>query len=84
MVHVVYRLLHPFMPFVTEELWQRLPRQRGQAEVPSIMLARFPVPCREWDNPSVVEDMSAVLAVVGAARGLRARTTPLLQDTCGH
>ena len=36
------RLLHPFMPFVTEELWQRLPR-RPNDSTPSIMLAQFPV-----------------------------------------
>lgn len=36
------RLLHPFMPFVTEELWQRLPR-RPNDPTPSIMLAQFPV-----------------------------------------
>lgn len=35
------RILHPFMPFVTEELWQRLPR-RG-ADPPSLMLASYPV-----------------------------------------
>ena len=36
------RLLHPFMPFVTEELWQRLPR-RPQDETPSICISSFPV-----------------------------------------
>lgn len=36
------RLLHPFMPFVTEELWQRLPR-RPNDSTPSIMLSSFPV-----------------------------------------
>lgn len=36
------RLLHPFMPFVTEELWQRLPR-RPNDPTPSIMLSAFPV-----------------------------------------
>ncbi len=35
------RLLHPFMPFVTEELWQRLPR-RPNDSTPSIMLAKYP------------------------------------------
>ena len=35
------RLLHPFMPFVTEELWQRLPRRPNDA-TPSIMVSAFP------------------------------------------
>ena len=41
------RLLHPFMPFVTEELWQRLPR-RPNDPTPSIMLAKYPVSVRRW------------------------------------
>jgi valyl-tRNA synthetase len=36
------RLLHPFMPFVTEELWQRLPR-RPNDPTPSIMVSQFPI-----------------------------------------
>ena len=36
------RLLHPFMPFVTEELWQRLPR-RPNDPTPSIMVSSYPV-----------------------------------------
>ena len=36
------RLLHPFMPFVTEELWQRL-RRRPNDSTPSIMVSAFPV-----------------------------------------
>lgn len=39
------RLLHPFMPFVTEELWQRLPRMPNDS-TPSIMLSSFPVSVR--------------------------------------
>ncbi|KAF8888987.1 tRNA synthetases class I-domain-containing protein [Infundibulicybe gibba] len=45
------RLLHPFMPFVTEELWQRLPRRPNDA-TPSIMLSSFPV----HDSALVFED----------------------------
>ncbi|KII90336.1 hypothetical protein PLICRDRAFT_136533 [Plicaturopsis crispa FD-325 SS-3] len=45
------RLLHPFMPFVTEELWQRLPR-RAHDTTPSIMLASYPV----FDEASVFDD----------------------------
>ncbi len=37
------RLLHPFMPFLTEELWHRLPQRPGAS---SIALEAFPKPCR--------------------------------------
>ena len=36
------RLLHPFMPFVTEELWQRLPAVKGSTRKESIMLSEYP------------------------------------------
>lgn len=45
------RLLHPFMPFVTEELWQRLPR-RPNDSTPSIMASTYPV----FDSSLVFED----------------------------
>jgi valyl-tRNA synthetase len=35
------KLFHPFMPYVTEDLWQRLPRREGD-NTPSIMVAAFP------------------------------------------
>jgi valyl-tRNA synthetase len=35
-------MMHPFMPFITEELWQRLPRRASEQDIPSIMLAPFP------------------------------------------
>lgn len=46
------KLLHPFMPFVTEELWQRLPRRPDDA-CRSIMLAKYPVEVRaiEFNRP---------------------------------
>ena len=39
------RLLHPFMPFVTEELWQRIPRRQDSKEV-SVMVSPYPTPVR--------------------------------------
>ena len=40
------RLLHPIMPFVTEELWQRLPRSPDSSAKPSIMVAEYPSHCQ--------------------------------------
>lgn len=37
------KLLHPFMPFVTEELYQRLPRRPGDS-ICSIMVSPYPKP----------------------------------------
>jgi len=39
------RLLHPFMPFITEELWHQLPQREGAR---SIALDRFPEPLEDW------------------------------------
>lgn len=36
------RLLHPFMPFITEELWQRLPSKKDLARKESIMICEYP------------------------------------------
>lgn len=41
------KLLHPFMPFVTEELWQRLPRRASDQQYETIALAKYPEPSQE-------------------------------------
>ena len=40
------RLLHPFMPFITEEIWQTIPHE-GE----SIVIQRFPAPDQAWNAP---------------------------------
>jgi valyl-tRNA synthetase len=40
------RLLHPFMPFITEEIWQTIPHE-GE----SIVIQRYPEPAQTWDAP---------------------------------
>ena len=59
------RLLHPFMPFVTEALWQELPRE-GE----SLMIAPWPEP-RETDDEAE-EEMSLVMDAIRAIRNARA------------
>jgi valyl-tRNA synthetase len=60
-------MIHPFMPFLTEELWQRLPR-RPEDATPSITLAQFPTYDAEMDNPAAEEAYELVL---GVSRGIR-------------
>ncbi|ESK83669.1 valine-trna ligase [Moniliophthora roreri MCA 2997] len=65
------RLLHPFMPFVTEELWQRLPR-RPNDSTPSIMLSSFPVSDSAFVFEEADKDFDLVFAVLKAGRSLAA------------
>jgi valyl-tRNA synthetase len=64
------KLLHPFMPFLTEELWQRLPRRKGDPITETIMLTKFPVELSEWNQPQAEADFESVNKVVRASRSL--------------
>lgn len=68
------RLLHPMMPYVTEELWQRLPGRGtlGEDEPESIMLAKYPLGMSEYRDAQLEEAMETVLKIVKACRSLRA------------
>ncbi len=62
-------MLHPFMPFVTEDLYQRLPR-RPNDKVPSIMKAEYPKEVAAWDNEQACLDFEFVNRIVHASRSL--------------
>lgn len=66
------RLAHPLMPFVTEELWQRLPNRMGLTDVPSIMIAKYPAPEDSWHSPESAKAMDILKEAIGAGRSLRA------------
>ncbi|GAA5850278.1 hypothetical protein JCM8547_001076 [Rhodosporidiobolus lusitaniae] len=61
------RLLHPFMPYVTEELWQRLPR-RPTDKTPSIMLAKFPEEDASREFPEAERDFDLAFSAIRAVR----------------
>ncbi|KAJ3340349.1 hypothetical protein HDU83_007111, partial [Entophlyctis luteolus] len=64
------KLLHPMMPFVTEELWQRLPRRDNDVLRETIMKAKYPVEMECWNNPEADAEFEAVNKLVRAARSL--------------
>jgi valyl-tRNA synthetase len=63
------RLLHPFMPFISEELWQRLPHH-GE----SIMIAAFPKAIRKGRDAEAERLMAPVLDFVSAIRTVRSES----------
>ncbi len=65
------RLLHPVMPFLTEELWQRL-TEGAPGRVASIALAEYPVVPESVDDSAAEEEMRLLQEIVTAARNLRA------------
>ena len=67
------RLLHPFMPFITEELWHQLPQRAG---VRSIALDRFPEAQARLIDPAAEQDVALLQEIVNAVRRLRAELKP--------
>jgi valyl-tRNA synthetase len=64
----VLKIVHPFMPFITEELWQVI-KQRAAGE--SISTAAYPVLNNELIKPSAESEMEMVQGIVYAIRNIR-------------
>ena len=65
----IVRLLHPFMPFLTEELWSTLQHQPGEAE--HVMVSAYPLQDESKADMDVETAMSAVIDVISSIRVLR-------------
>ena len=64
------RLMHPFMPFVTEEIWQKLPKPA--ATPVSIMITLYPIEDARYVDTDAENEMTLVMDTVTALRNLRA------------
>jgi valyl-tRNA synthetase len=69
------RLLHPLMPFITEELWQRLPHDGD-----SIMAAAFPAVEAGRDDVEAREQMETLIALITKVRNIRSEKNIPLQS----
>ncbi|EFU42534.1 valyl-tRNA synthetase [Paenibacillus vortex V453] len=61
------RLIHPFMPFISEEIWQHLPHE-GE----TVMLASWPTYDPAFENTEAVTEMNLLMDVIRAVRNIRA------------
>ncbi|MDO8474991.1 MAG: valine--tRNA ligase [Candidatus Rokubacteria bacterium] len=68
-LEVTLRLLHPFMPFISEEIWQRLPHKGD-----SIMVAPFPKATRKGRDQAAETAMAPILDDVSAIRTVRSES----------
>jgi valyl-tRNA synthetase len=62
------RLLHPLMPFLTEEIWQQLPHGGGKGEG-SVTVSSWPEPIGE--NPTAKTTMTTLMEVIDSVRSIR-------------
>ena len=69
LVHVLeatLKLLHPFMPFITEEIWQKLPKDGN-----SIMVAPFPEFDPEREDTEAETHLQWIMEIINATRNIR-------------
>ncbi|WP_096269584.1 valine--tRNA ligase [Paucisalibacillus globulus] len=67
------RLLHPFMPFITEEIWQKLPHE-GE----SITVADWPTVREDFHDEKAAEEMKRLVSIIKSVRNIRAEVdTPM-------
>ena len=66
------RLLHPFMPFLTEELWQRLTSVLPKDESESISIAPYPLHMNTFIETEAEHELETIIGIIHGVRNLRA------------
>ena len=69
-LNAIVRMLHPFMPFVTEEIYQAIPHLEE-----SICIAKYPEPNPAFDDDSINEQFTYLMDIVKGVREIRANYT---------
>jgi len=67
----ILTLLHPFMPFITEEIWQALPKE-ADAALPALMVRKYPKFTDKLNFPNEETGFESIMAAVRVVRAHRA------------
>jgi valyl-tRNA synthetase len=67
----ILKLLHPIMPFITEEIWQRTMRQAPEHAGSPIMLTHFPNVDKALIKPEIEEELAWIQSVIQSVRTIR-------------
>src|SRR2546428_12562293 len=62
------RLLHPVVPFITEELWQKLPGRKAQQ---LLAVSQWPAPKPELEDPRADQEFARVKTAIEQIRSIR-------------
>jgi len=84
------RLLHPFIPFITEEIWQKLPKRPNEAA--AVTLSAFPTAMPGWADASAEADVAYIQQIVTTIRTVRSersvppsrKITAIIDETDPH
>lgn len=72
----ILRMLHPFMPFITEEIWQHIPH-KGE----SIVTSTWPEVRAEYNNEQSSKEMQRLVSIIRSVRNVRAEVdTPMSKE----
>jgi len=66
------KLLHPYMPFITEEIWQSMPKIKEDINIDSIMISKFPVYNEKYIFGKDEQGMTKIITAIRAIRNKRA------------
>jgi valyl-tRNA synthetase len=69
-LETLLRMLHPIMPFITEEIWQRVAKLANKTGA-SIMRELYPLPQKDKMDAAAIEEMRWVMAVITGVRNIR-------------
>jgi valyl-tRNA synthetase len=72
-LEISLRLLHPYMPFITEELWQQLKKNFKTIQGESIMVARYPEVDEKAYDTAAEKEIEAIIEIIRSIRNIRAQ-----------